>query len=439
LSRYALLIATSEYDDAVLSSLRPTGREVDRLAAALRVPGGFEHIDVLRNEPAQDVREAIENFAVRRRHSDVLLVYFGCHAVADTSGTIYLTATNTKLSRLASTTTSLRYLDDQLAATQAEVKVVLLDCCFSGLHGDVLSGPQFRKSPLGDERHRSFVLLSATSVFEYALDHYGIAAEHAIDSRFTVTLARGIKDGLADLNRDGFISAAELYDYVHAHLARDSSTPRPTLTANQNAAQQFLCLSPHGFLGTTDNTYSPEASGLTTRSYDVERWFRPRPQDDLEKSLQLYAQVSRLLSAKAALEAARTVPNELPTEIGSFTGRRAEISAMHRALSPTGVGNSTQQIAIIGPAGVGKTALAVHWARLVADQYPDGQIFLNLGGFDTTRPVDVSQALGRLLRSLRVPARSLPASNEDKRALYNVLLSRPYGNNRGRRSFSRSG
>ena len=65
--------------------------------------------------------------------------------------------------------------------------------------------------------------------------------------------------------------------------------------------------------------------------------------------------------------------------------------------------------AIGGTAGVGKTALAVHWAHQVADRFPDGQLYVNLRGYDPDQPVPAADALAGFLRALGVPGPGHPA------------------------------
>jgi hypothetical protein len=77
-----------------------------------------------------------------------------------------------------------------------------------------------------------------------------------------------------------------------------------------------------------------------------------------------------------------TVPRQLPMEVRHFAGRRTELDQLsepaHRAMT----GSAVVIAAISGPGGIGKTTLAVRWAHSVADRYPDGQLCLNLRGFD---------------------------------------------------------
>ena len=65
--------------------------------------------------------------------------------------------------------------------------------------------------------------------------------------------------------------------------------------------------------------------------------------------------------------------------------------------------------AIGGTAGVGKTALAVHWAHQVAGRFPDGQLYVNLRGYDPDQPMPAADALAGFLRALGVPGQDIPA------------------------------
>ncbi|MDR6980879.1 DNA-binding SARP family transcriptional activator [Streptomyces sp. 3330] len=94
---------------------------------------------------------------------------------------------------------------------------------------------------------------------------------------------------------------------------------------------------------------------------------------------------------------APAVPAQLPADLAAFVGREAELAEVARLPAAGAVVIS----AIAGMAGVGKTTFAVHWARQVADRFPDGQLYLNLRGFDPIGlPVLPQHALRTLLESL---------------------------------------
>jgi tetratricopeptide (TPR) repeat protein len=79
--------------------------------------------------------------------------------------------------------------------------------------------------------------------------------------------------------------------------------------------------------------------------------------------------------------------------------------------------------AVAGTAGVGKTALAVRWAHRVAGQFPDGQLYVNLRGYDPGQPVTPGQALAGFLRALGVADADIPLEAEERAARYRSLLS----------------
>jgi transcriptional regulator with XRE-family HTH domain len=120
------------------------------------------------------------------------------------------------------------------------------------------------------------------------------------------------------------------------------------------------------------------------------------------------------------------VPRQLPAPVRGFTGRDAELAALTGLLSPAG-GSSPAGIVISvisGTAGVGKTALAVHWAHQAARHFPDGQLYVNLRGFAPSRaPVMAREALRHLLQALAVPAERIPAEVPAQAALYRSLLA----------------
>ncbi|HEY0641203.1 MAG TPA: helix-turn-helix domain-containing protein [Pseudonocardiaceae bacterium] len=96
-------------------------------------------------------------------------------------------------------------------------------------------------------------------------------------------------------------------------------------------------------------------------------------------------------------------PRQLPGPAADFTGRVGEVEHLRRLL-----GGAPAVVTIHGMSGVGKTALALHAGHLMAHRFPDGQLYLNLGGSRTGGPVTVPEALDRLLRSLGAPAGEVP-------------------------------
>ncbi|CAM5649904.1 OmpR/PhoB-type domain-containing protein OS=Streptomyces fumanus OX=67302 GN=GCM10018772_05500 PE=3 SV=1 [Streptomyces fumanus] len=118
-------------------------------------------------------------------------------------------------------------------------------------------------------------------------------------------------------------------------------------------------------------------------------------------------------------------PAQLPADLTAFTGRDAELERAIGLLPLDGSLPATLTISAIGGmAGIGKTTLAVHLAHRVADRFPDGQLCINLRGFDPSGSVMPPQeALRILLDALGVPPRRLPAGLEAQTALYRSVLA----------------
>jgi transcriptional regulator with XRE-family HTH domain len=115
----------------------------------------------------------------------------------------------------------------------------------------------------------------------------------------------------------------------------------------------------------------------------------------------------------------------LECQPGIFAGRAAELRLLDGALQMAAAYPAGANIVVIeGAAGVGKTALALHWAHLVADRFPDGRLYVDLQGFHPERPpVTGADAVRSLLDALRVPADRVPDSCDAQAALYRTRLA----------------
>src|SRR5215831_18302199 len=113
-------------------------------------------------------------------------------------------------------------------------------------------------------------------------------------------------------------------------------------------------------------------------------------------------------------------PGLLPAAVPDFTGRATELAELSALRGQPG--RPVVITAIGGTAGVGKTALAVHWAREAASHFPDGQLYVNLRGFGPGDPLPPAEALRAFLDALGVPAAQIPASLDAQHVLYRSLL-----------------
>ena len=123
------------------------------------------------------------------------------------------------------------------------------------------------------------------------------------------------------------------------------------------------------------------------------------------------------------------VPAQLPPAVPAFTGRGAELAGLE-AIAPWAAqpGPPPPAAAVLcavsGTAGVGKTALAVHWAHRVAAQFPDGQLYVNLRGFDpSAAALDPGQALRGFLDAFAIPPTQVPEDLAAQTALLRSVLA----------------
>ncbi len=119
------------------------------------------------------------------------------------------------------------------------------------------------------------------------------------------------------------------------------------------------------------------------------------------------------------------VPRQLPPAALGFAGRRSELAVLSDLLDQAARPGGTVVISAIGGmAGVGKTALAVQWAHLTADRFPDGQLYVNLRGFGPSdSPMTSAEAVRLFLDGLGVVPERVPVGLDAQAALYRSLLA----------------
>ena len=137
-------------------------------------------------------------------------------------------------------------------------------------------------------------------------------------------------------------------------------------------------------------------------------------------------------SPPAQQPAAAPIPRHLPTDTRAFTGRNAELRRLLALADESADGSSDGSAfagavvitAIDGMAGIGKTALALRAGHLLADRFPDGQLFIDLHGYTPGLPArDPAEALAVLLRSLGMPPDGIPEGVDARAALYRARLA----------------
>ncbi|MGW4526432.1 tetratricopeptide repeat protein [Amycolatopsis sp. NPDC004378] len=229
----------------------------------------------------------------------------------------------------------------------------------------------------------------------------GIAALEMDRTRLARERLDAVQDRVdADLSAGlGGELVAELTDLTAAHSGHERLWGQ-LMTALYRAGRQADALAAfrrarHELVEYTGVEPSPELTGIQRR---------------------ILAHDPRLLATPRADPA--PVPAQLPPAVAGFTGRHDELAALDAAADPAAVA----VLAICGTAGVGKTALAVRWAHRVAARFPDGQLHVDLQGFDPGGVVPVEEALRGFLTAFGVTERQ-PGTLPEQVALYRSLTA----------------
>ncbi|MGJ5831812.1 BTAD domain-containing putative transcriptional regulator [Streptomyces ossamyceticus] len=118
-------------------------------------------------------------------------------------------------------------------------------------------------------------------------------------------------------------------------------------------------------------------------------------------------------------------PARLPADLPVFVGREAELGTLLRVTDAAAASTGAPATVLVsGMPGIGKTALAVHWAHWVADRFPDGQLHVSLRGFGAAEPpLEPADALRGMLGALGVPAARMPSGVDSLAGLYRSTLA----------------
>jgi hypothetical protein len=137
-----------------------------------------------------------------------------------------------------------------------------------------------------------------------------------------------------------------------------------------------------------------------------------------------YAELAGSAASTSDGAATRPVPRQLPPVVGSFIGRAGELARLDCVRQELSLAGATMSVCVIaGTPGVGKTTLALYWARRVADRFPDGQLYVNLRGFDPGGQATDPGAVIRGFLDALAPDLQLPADAGGQTGLYRSLLT----------------
>lgn len=226
--RFALIIATHQYDDTDLCQLISPAHDAEALAQVLKDPviGGFD-VRTLLNKPSHEVRVEINTFFTDRDRDDLLLLYFSCHGIKDEDGMLYFSTTDTKRKFLPSTAIESNFVNKVMQRSRSRKQVLLLDCCYSGAFA---RGMLPRADTAIDTKERfngkGLFVLTASDAMQYSFEGDHLEGK-AAPSVFTSSLVDGLKTGAADSDNDGDITPDELYEYVYSTVIDKKPEQRP--------------------------------------------------------------------------------------------------------------------------------------------------------------------------------------------------------------------
>ncbi|HET6500631.1 MAG TPA: FtsK/SpoIIIE domain-containing protein, partial [Amycolatopsis sp.] len=229
--RHALLIATSRYIDPTLHRLRAPAQDARDLRELLIDPavGYFDSAAKVVDGTKAEADEGIERLFRGRAPEDLVLLYISGHGIKNDYGQLFFAASNTDLALPRSTAINSSFVRDLLEECQAGAKIVLLDCCYSGAFSAGLAPKSSADSVSLDEQlvGRGTYVITATDALEYAFEGEHRYFERPVHrSMFTSMVIEALQTGAADVDRNGMITADELYDYVYRKMQpRGIQTP----------------------------------------------------------------------------------------------------------------------------------------------------------------------------------------------------------------------
>ena len=242
--RVALLVTATTYADPSLKALNAPQADARALAAVLGDPTiGDYQVEVLADKMSQDVRVRINKLFVEADRDDLVLLYFSGHGIRDMAGRLHLATVDTQSTLLASTAVSANFIRELIDHSSSRRVVVWLDCCYAGAFpAGVVPKAGERvdvQTQLNGRSGRGCVVMSASTAIQFAFERGGKPDVRGgvPSSIFTQAIVEGLNTGDADLNGDGEIDTAELYNYVYDWVVRE--LPEQTPTRNDMVTGEF--------------------------------------------------------------------------------------------------------------------------------------------------------------------------------------------------------
>jgi len=222
-SKFALVIANTEYQDASFAKLTAPGKDAEEFAQVLRELAAFDDVQVLLNEGEGKTRRSMSRFFAERRRDDLLLLYFSGHGIRNEQGQLFLAANDTEISILEASGIPADFVTNSMNNSRSQRQLLILDCCNSGAfaHGSKSAAGVWKSMGIANAFEGSGfgrVVLTATDATQYAWEGDKVIG-NTQKSVFTHFLIEGLKSE-ADRDGDGRIHVDELYDYAYEQVVR---------------------------------------------------------------------------------------------------------------------------------------------------------------------------------------------------------------------------
>jgi formylglycine-generating enzyme required for sulfatase activity len=243
MSKFALIIANTEYQDKKFEKLTAPGKDAEEFGQVLRDLAGFD-VQVLLNKDEAQTSRTISRFCRERARDELSLVYFSGHGLRNDEGQLFLATTDTDIELLDPTSISADFVTKAMNSSRSQRQILILDCCNSGAFGYGRKSTSALGTSMGmatafQGNGIGRVVLTATDATQYAWEGEKVIGLHTQKSVFTHFLIEGLK-GDADRNGDGRIDIDELYDYTYEHVGRSNPKQTPKKWSYQQAGEIIL-------------------------------------------------------------------------------------------------------------------------------------------------------------------------------------------------------
>jgi molecular chaperone DnaK len=275
MAKRALIVANSQYDDERFAPLPGAAADAAALSAVLADPAVGEFaVEAAVDLGQRMAMRAIQLFFSSAKPDDLLLLHLSLHGWKDLRNQLYFIARDTERDLPEATAISAEFVSERMGQSRSGRIVLLLDCCYSGAFSAGLrhrSGESPSVNVAEPFAGKGRVVMTASTSLQFA--HEGEpdvlqSRSHATQpSVFTSAIVHGLRDGAADLDRDGRISVGELYDYVHEQVRRKVPAQTPTLSVDSVQGTIYLARS----------SFSPDTGtlpGLRAAVGDPQEWVR---------------------------------------------------------------------------------------------------------------------------------------------------------------------